>query len=381
MHYRGLTWDHPRGRSALEAAARKSATDDFSIDWDVHTLEGFESAPIEELAERYDLIVLDHPHLGDALAGGSLRPMSELFDADELAAWETDGVGPSFSSYRMDEELWALPLDAATQVSARRADLIAEAPRTWDEVRELSRTAPVALSLAGPHAFLSLCSIIVSLGGEPAASDTGRFVDAEIGERAFDLMRTLADRAPAGADQLNPIAMLDLMTAGDSIAYCPLIYGYVNYSSPALPRRVSFGQAPVAVSGGRIGSTIGGTGIAVSRRTGVAPELLAHIRWLMSPSTQSYFIPTHEGQPSARSAWNNELVDAASGRFYSGTLDTIEQSWVRPRFPGYIPFQSEGSGVIRAAIRSGSTAAELFDALTDLQRAAIAAASARKALS
>ncbi len=190
MHYRGLTWDHPRGRSALEAAARESATDEFSIEWDVHTLEGFESAPIEELAERYDLIVLDHPHLGDALAGGSLRPMSELFDADEVAAWESDGVGPSFASYRMDDELWALPLDAATQVSARRADLIGDAPRTWDEVLELSLAAPVALSLAGPHAFLSLCSIIVSLGGEPAAaSDTSRFVEAEIGERAFDLLR------------------------------------------------------------------------------------------------------------------------------------------------------------------------------------------------
>ena len=378
MRYRGLTWDHPRGRAALEAAAQKFATHDFSIDWDVHTLEGFESAPIEQLAETYDLIVLDHPHLGDALAGDSLQPMSELFEPAELAAWESDGVGPSFASYRLDGELWALPLDAATQVSARRADLIGDAPATWQEVIDLSERAPVALSLAGPHAFLSLCSVIVSLDGKPAGED--RFVDEEIGDRAFDILRTLAHRAPAGTDELNPIAMLDRMTTTDSIAYCPLIYGYVNYSFPALARPVSFGSAPVDEIGGRPGSTIGGTGISITRRCAVTRELLEHVRWLMSSGTQSYFIPTHEGQPSARSAWRNELVDAASGGFYSATLSTIEQSWVRPRFPGYIPFQSEGSAAIRRAISADASAAELYDELTALQHAASATAP-RKAMS
>jgi multiple sugar transport system substrate-binding protein len=118
--YRGLTWDHPRGRDALIAAARGSGLD---LTWDVHPLSGFESTPIEQLAERYDVIVLDHPQLGDAIRHDCLQPLDEVVDADF--------VGPSVASYRMNGRLWAWPLDAATQVAATRVDLVGEPPRLW----------------------------------------------------------------------------------------------------------------------------------------------------------------------------------------------------------------------------------------------------------
>jgi multiple sugar transport system substrate-binding protein len=332
----GLTWDHPRGREALQAA-------DFAdLSWDVHPLEGFESSPIEELAERYDLIVLDHPHLGDALAADCLRPLDELFSVEELAAWSADAVGPSFSSYTVGGHTWALPLDAATQVSARRPDLLAAAPATWTDALALS--VPLAPSLAGPHAFLSFCSIAVSLGADLDGDD---FFDRSIAIEALAVLAELAHRAPAAAKDLNPIGLLELMSSTDELAYIPLVYGYVTYSP-----RVAFGAAPI---GNRIGSTIGGTGIAITRRSEPTPELLDHLRWLLSPQTQRGFIPEHAGQPSARSAWTDDAVDRAAGGFYSQTLETIEQSWVRPRFAGYIPFQSAASAIIREGIDDPTT--------------------------
>lgn len=346
-HYRGLTWDHPRGRNALEAAARDSASDSFSIDWHVQPLEGFESASIDELACDYDLIVLDHPHLGDAVASASLRPLDTLFSAEELEAIAADSVGPSIRSYRYDDRLLALPLDAATQVSARRPDLLLAAPRTWDEVLEISAEAPVALSLAGPHAFLSLCSILVAFGAEPIADGSTPFLNEEAALAALELMTILSRRAPLGSASLNPIALLEAMSRGDTIAYCPLVYGYVNYSSASREHPLSFGNAPTDEVGGRPGSTIGGTGIAIGRRTEVTPALLDHIRWLLAPSTQARYIPGHDGQPSARSAWTDASVNADSQDFYRDTLDTIEQSWVRPRFAGYVPLQSAASAIVR----------------------------------
>jgi multiple sugar transport system substrate-binding protein len=332
----GLTWDHPRGRDALRAAAFDG------LEWHVHSLEGFESAPIERLAERYDLIVLDHPHLGDALAANCLRPLDELFSATELRAWADGSVGPSAASYTLDGQTWALPLDAATQVSARRADLLPEAPRTWAEVAGLD--VPIAPSLAGPHAFLTFCSIAVSLGGELADD----FFPADTAEEALSILAGLADRAPAATEAMNPIALLDFLAAGDELAYVPLVYGYVTYSP-----RVTFGAPP---SGVRIGSTIGGTGIAVTRRSSPTPELLDHLRWLMSPEAQGGFLPEHSGQPGARSAWTDPRVDDAAGGFYSGTLDTIEKSWVRPRFAGYVPFQAEASAIVRDGLAGPASA-------------------------
>jgi len=361
--YLGLTWDHPRGRNALEAASGDLGGGD-TLRWRVQSLEGFESAPIHEIAERYDLIVLDHPHLGDALATGSLRPIDELFDAAQLATWAASAVGPSVSSYRMDGHLWALPLDAATQVSARRRALVAEAPATWDDVLELAERGLVATSLAGPHAFLSLCSIAVAFGDDPgrgkAACDDTLF-DRGIALRALDVLIRVSANAPEGTAALNPIGLLERMRDRGDIGCLPLVYGYVNYSSP----EIAFGDAPAGAGpAGRIGSTIGGTGIAVTRRSEPSPGLLAHLRWLLSEPVQRGFIPARDGQPALRAAWTDPQVDRDAHGFYAQTLRTIEASWVRPRDAGYVPYQSEASALVRAAVR-GERAPD--DALDEIE--------------
>jgi multiple sugar transport system substrate-binding protein len=353
----GLTWDHPRGREALQSAGFAP------LRWETHSLEGFESSPIEQLAERYDLIVLDHPHLGDALAADCLRPLHEIFDTDELDAWTAGSVGPSAASYVVDGHAWALPLDAATQVSARRPDLVAEPPLTWADA--LALDAPVAPSVAGPHAFLSFCSIAVSLGGDlgrgPGGDLAGDFFAPDVAGEALEILGALARRAPAAAAELNPIGLLELMSTTDELAYVPLVYGYVTYSP-----RVAFGAPPRGVG---TGSTIGGTGIAITRRSEPSAGLVEHLRWLMSDEAQLRFIPTHSGQPSARSAWTDAAVDAAAGGFYSATLSTIEHSWVRPRFAGYVPFQSEASALIRDGFADAPAATA--SRLADLYRSAV----------
>ncbi|UNK70514.1 hypothetical protein [Microbacterium sp. H1-D42] len=369
----GLTWDHPRGRNALQAASGDIGHGD-TLRWEVQSLEGFESAPIDELATQYDLLVLDHPHLGDALATDSIRPLDTLFDAAQIDDWSTAAVGPSIASYRMDDRLWALPLDAATQVCARRRDLVAEAPATWDHALALAERGLVATSLAGPHAFVSLCAIAVSFGDDPGGSD-GLFA-ADIALHALDMLTRLSANAPAGAADLNPIGLLDRMRDRGDIGCIPLIYGYVNYSSPVL----AFADAPS--HDGVIGSTVGGTGIAVTRRSEPSPALLAHIRGLMSDEAQRGFIPQHDGQPGLRSAWTESAVDAAAHGFYSGTLATMESAWVRPRVAGYIPFQSVASSIVRAAVAGARTPesalSEIEDRFAALAERPFPSASARE---
>ena len=135
--------------------------------WDVQPLSGFESTPIEELAERYDLIVLDHPHLGDALApplpsAGRRLPRRPATEFAGRRAWRRTGC---------DGRLWAL---AAGRRHAGRRDAGGSGRSRRSCGRrcvELSHRAPVALSLAGPHALLTFASICVALGEEPAAAD------------------------------------------------------------------------------------------------------------------------------------------------------------------------------------------------------------------
>lgn len=366
--YRGLTWDHPRGRTALRAAAADlgdgaDPRTSFSLEWAVQPLEGFESSSIAENARNFDLIVLDHPHLGDAAAEDCLWPLDALFSRAELQQFADSSVGPSLRSYSYDGVLLALPLDAATQVSARRRDIVPSAPRTWADVVALSHTAPVALSLAGPHAFLTFCSIAVALGEEPATRPGAPLLSHAMGFRVLELMIDLGSRAPIGTELLNPIALLELMATSTAVAYCPLVYGYANYS-----HAVAFGNAPTGDGAGskRHGSTIGGTGIAISRRCAVSPALLDHVRLLMSPEFQTGYIPEHEGQPSARKAWLDAGVNSGSNGFYLDTLATMEDSWVRPRFAGFVPIQSRASAIIRQAVLGVLDARGALDAIDSL---------------
>jgi multiple sugar transport system substrate-binding protein len=349
------------------ASAREAAATGLDLVWDVQPLEGFESATVVELARDYDVLVLDHPHLGHALMHGSLQPLDEVFSPEDLARWSTRFVGPSLASYVLDDRLWALPLDAATQVAATRPDLSRITPRLWSEVADLSHVAPVALSLAGPHALLSFASICVALGEEPGQHD--RFVSDLTGERALHLMADLAARSPRASRDLNPIGLLETMTHDDTIAHCPLVYGYVNYATDQAGREVRFTDAPRWTPGGRRGSTIGGTGLALTRRAVRDPALLDHLRWLVASATQEAFIPEHSGQPSALDAWKSARVNAVSADFYLNTLGTVSEAWVRPRHDGWIGFQTDASAVVRDVVLGESSIRAGLEKIHDLHRA------------
>ncbi|WP_292905026.1 extracellular solute-binding protein [Niveispirillum sp.] len=373
VHYRGLTWDHPRGYNALAAAAAAldPVQDGLTLSWDRHSLEGFEQHPIADLCRRYDLIVLDHPHVGEAVAGEGLLPLEDLFDAGEIAAWGRDVIGPCLRSYHYAGWHWALPLDAATQVMAVRPDLMdGPVPETWAQVLDLAARRPVALSLAGPHAVLSFQSICTALGEPPAQADPELFVGRRTGMEALDLMARLAATSPLAVANLNPIGILGAMAAGTEVALCPLIYGYVNYTR-ARPGQapLRFANAPRQEPGGRPGSTLGGTGIGISRNARVTPALLDHLRWLMAPGTQAGFIPDHDGQPSLRGAWADPGVNGRWGDFYCATADTLENAFVRPRHPGAIAFQTAASAVIRMALSDRRPHADIIDDLQSLYTA------------
>jgi multiple sugar transport system substrate-binding protein len=370
----GLTWDHPRGYNALAAAASHNEAS-IKINWQKQPLEGFESSPIADLCARYDLVVLDHPHLGEAIECNCLLPLDEIFDASELAKLVGTSIGPSASSYAMNGNYWAIPLDAATQVSAWRSDLIEPCVSgfCWDDVSNLSaETGKVALSLAGPHALLSYFSILTSMG-KPADPNCEVLINDQGGRDAYDLMMELAQRTPASAIHLNPIGILEHMSIASDIFMCPLIYGYVNYAdrSKRLGERISFSNAPAWSAGGMPGSTLGGTGIAISRRCPITPNLKSYLLWLMSEEVQTTFIPRHHGQPSSKSAWNDATLNHAWSDFYSSTYDSVTHAYVRPRYNGYISFQTNGSEYLRGSLLEQRPWREVSNQLQRLYQASL----------
>ena len=128
IELRGSTWDHTRGYAPLAATAEaySAAHPDVRIIWEKRTLRDFAEMPLPQLALRYDMIVLDHPWMGGCVATGSLLPLDECLSAEFLSDWAQNSVGKSHASYNYDGHQWALAIDAASQVSAYRPDLLAQ---------------------------------------------------------------------------------------------------------------------------------------------------------------------------------------------------------------------------------------------------------------
>jgi multiple sugar transport system substrate-binding protein len=76
---RGITWDHPRGLQPLLATAGAYAAhaDGVVVEWEARSLLGFGEDPLEVLAGRYDLLVIDHPFVGEAASLRCWKPWPE----------------------------------------------------------------------------------------------------------------------------------------------------------------------------------------------------------------------------------------------------------------------------------------------------------------
>jgi multiple sugar transport system substrate-binding protein len=344
----GLTWDHPRGTLPLKAWAKEDKR--ISIEWSVQKLEGFESHPIDELAARYDLLVVDNPGIGEAVVKGCIRALEDFLSPGELAFLQGSTIGNSYSSYQYKGKTWAIPIDAASQVCAVVEHAVPRIPDTWDEVMHLASSTPgsVALSLGGPHALLTFYSICLSLGAK-LFSAPDSVVEPGAGLEALNIMQTVYGHQNRQLTDLNPIALLNEMSQR-TFALCPAIFGYVNYSSAVAAQRVSFVDIPHAGDPGLRGAVLGGTGIALSTNCDPSPELIAHLMDYVSESVQRSLVVTSGGQPSNSNAWLDTEANVLTHNFFRNTFGTVSSAFVRPKYAGYIDQQNAASAKIREGL-------------------------------
>lgn len=362
---RGMTWSDPRGYDPVVAAAAAYQRIDprVEITWDKRSLQGFESTPVDELATTYDLMVIDHPHVGAVAGEGCLLPLDRHAAPHDLARLQGETVGKSFASYTLCGRQWALPIDAATQVQAIRPDLQPTPERGWDGVMRAARDGAVIWPLRPPHVLMGFYTLSANLG-DPCAVTPGPLVARPTGQRVLQAMQALADLVDPACRAMDPIAALDALAEDRTRRLIPLTYLYAPYARAGhRGNRIAFHDIPAIGQGGPIGSALGGTGIAVSART-AHPEVATRFAiWLASAEVQRGLYAANNGQPGNARAWGDDAVNKAVGNAYRNTRLTHEAAWLRPRHAGYMAFQEEGSAIVLDAItgRTGHEAA--LDAL------------------
>ncbi|WP_417260154.1 carbohydrate ABC transporter substrate-binding protein [Celeribacter sp.] len=362
---RGMTWSDPRGYDPLVAASAAFAQShpDVNITWDKRSLQGFESTPVDSLARDYDLMIIDHPHVGAIVDEGCLLPIDLHGNQDALKRLEAQTVGKSFHSYFYSGHQWALPVDAACQVQAIRRDLIPRPLTTYAQVIEMAQAGGVVWPLRPPHVLMSFFTLVANLGAAFPVT-RGTPIDRSAGLTALVTMHALYEAVDPACRNMDPIAALDALADGDRFALCPLTYLYAPYSAEGYrAHTVAFHDMPSLGTSGPLGSALGGTGIAISART-AHPDLCTEFAlWVASDTVQSGLYAQNNGQPGNAAAWGDPKTNAAVGNAYANTRMTHEAAWLRPRHAGYMGFQEEGSHILLDALSGKTSHISALDAL------------------
>lgn len=363
---KGMTWSHPRGYDPMVTTAKiwqeRTGTE---IVWEKRSLQDFESFPVEELARAFDLIVIDHPHVGQVTAESCLLPLDIPGREAETKALASASVGASFASYQWQGRQWALPIDAAAQVMSYRADKLAKPPRTWSEIMELAEAGRVALPMRNPHSLMCFFTLCANLGSPCNSGGPGRLADPETGTHAMELLARLAERLDPSVFEMDPIAAFEAMAGNDPAWHVvPLAYGYVSYAIEGFrANRLTFTDIPETVGLGPVGSTLGGTGIAVSAFSKHPEDAIAYAYWVASSEVQCGPFAAAGGQPGHAAVWEDGAVNKAAGNFYRGTRATLEACYVRPRHDGYMDFQDAAARRINEGFRNSDHPRDIVDAL------------------
>jgi multiple sugar transport system substrate-binding protein len=368
---RGITWDHDRGLRPLLATADAypERVPGVRVEWSVRSLQAFADQDVASLAERFDLIVLDHPSIGEAVERACLARLDERLDRVDpsfLQDQRRNSVGRSYESYVWDAALWALPIDAAAQVASYRPDLLGRldrtVPETWEEVVALARAARaidayVAMPSIPVDAVLAYLACVVADGGDPFAIASD--------ERAGSLerLRELAALAHPSSRTWNPPAMYEHMATADNVVYCPLAFGYSNFARNGYRQHLlEFAPAPAGTAGARVG-TLGGAGIAVSATASNTGDAIRYAAFVASPEIQRRNYVRVDGQPAHRSAWVDDHANAITNGYFRSTLPGLDAAYLRPRHPGFLQFQDRAGDIVSRYLAEGGDALDVVDRL------------------
>ena len=340
---KGITWDHARGYDPLIAASELYYKEKgIQVDWQKRSLTNFGDQSLEALSKQFDLIIMDHPHVGVAEASQCLLPLNDLLPANILNELKISSAGPSFESYHYHEKQWALPIDAAMQCASYRADLMVNdsLPNTWEEVFALAKTLAskklyIGMALCPTDCLCSFLSLTAQFGS-PIRENNELLVEPSIGLKALTMLRTMCDVFHPKALDWNPIALYDYMAEQNDIAYSPLAFCYTNYSRAGFRKNIlKYHTAPEINN-----AVLGGAGIAITSSCSNVQEAANYAAWICSDVVQSTIYVNAQGQPGNKMAWENKQANVITNNFFSNTMPSLTNTYLRPRYQGWPKFQT-----------------------------------------
>lgn len=369
---KGITWNHSRGFTPMAATAQRFSelNPTINITWEKRSLQQFADLSIQQLAERYDLLVIDHPWAGFAAKTNSILAFDQYLPADFLKDQELNTVGHSYESYHYNGHQWALAIDAATPVASSRPDLLQKhglsLPKTYTDLLSMAKKGLVAFPAIPIDSLMTFYTFCCSLGEDPCQhADT--VVSETTGIKALQMYRELALYIDPACFNRNPIQIYEAMTLTDDIAYCPFAYGYSNYSRKGYARKLLHFHDMVTLNGeSNLRSSLGGTGLAISANCKHIDVAMQYAQYVASAQCQRGLYTDNGGQPGHLTAWTDEENNLKTHNYFANTLPALQRAYLRPRYFGHMFFQDHAGDIVRNYLLNGGDELQVLANMNEL---------------
>ena len=368
---KGITWNHTRGLLPMVATSQRftELNPDIEISWEKRSLQEFADASIEDLAKRFDLLVIDHPWTGFGADTKAILPLSDYLSAEYIKDQKINTVGRSYGSYVFSDKLWALPIDAATPVASARLDILEKndlkVPENYDNLLALAKKGLVAFAGIPVDVLMSFYMYCCSLGEAPFQSQE-KVISKETGKKALQMFRELAQLIDPANFNRNPIQVYEAMVNSDEIAYCPFAYGYSNYSRMGYSQKLLHFYDLVKLNDRPMISSLGGTGLAVSSFSQHIPEAIQYAEFTGSSQVQQNIFADNGGQPGHLQAWKSGRINGITHDYFKNTLPALERAFLRPRYSGHMYFQDHAGDVVRDYLMNGGNEELVLEKMNEL---------------
>lgn len=373
IELKGMAWNHSRGFTSVVATAQRfeELNPNLRITWEKRSLQAFADASLAELSAKYDLLVMDHPHVALAAEDGLLLPYDDYLSQNFLQDQADNSVGKSHQSYNFKGHQWTLAIDAATPIATWREDLIAQhgidIPASWQDMLGIASQGHVGFAAIPIDLLMHTYAFCHAHQGELFHSKE-EIATTEALTQALETLKEAVSLIDPIFQTLNPIQTAEFMSTTDQVAYCPLGYGYSNYSRPYYAKHTLRAGDVVSYQGAPLATALGGAGLGISSQT-VHPEAcMQYAEFTASPESQTGIFFRNGGQPGYRKAWLDEAVNEESSHFFKDTLPALDRAILRPQYHGYMYFQDHGSPVAYDGITGKITIAKTVEKLNAIYR-------------
>lgn len=264
----------------------------------------------------------------------------------QISQANANTLAPPIETTKWKDKQYGVPKHTNVQLLWYRKSLVPEAPRTWDQLIQMSeqlksqgKPFEIGFTAAQYEGYVvNVNNLITAFGGTLVNDDsTAPTIDDKTVE-ALTLLKKLATSGLTSSSLSNaqePEVFADLEAGRSAFALnWPYVLSAMNESAPDIAKDLGYAPFPTVKEGEEPKVTVGGMNYAISTYSKYPDEAFDAAMCMRSPENQLQHALTAGNPPTLRTVYDNPQFQEKYP-MYQAMLVELENAGTRPITPVY----------------------------------------------